>query len=50
MRTRVARLRGAQQVTGIGLVPERLDRAWRNGVTALDLRENSNDLPRSHGI
>jgi threonine dehydrogenase-like Zn-dependent dehydrogenase len=39
MSTRVARQRGAGQVFGVDLVPERLDRARRNGVEVLDLRE-----------
>ncbi len=39
MSTRIALHQGAGQVFGIDLVPERLERARRNGVTAFDLRE-----------
>jgi threonine dehydrogenase-like Zn-dependent dehydrogenase len=39
MATRVAMYRGAGQVIGVDLVPERLERARGNGVTALDLTE-----------
>src|SRR5690606_5955989 len=38
MCTRVARHRGAGQVIGVDLVPERLEMARRHGVTTLDLR------------
>jgi threonine dehydrogenase-like Zn-dependent dehydrogenase len=37
MATRIARQRGAGQVFGIDLVPERLERARANGVTTIDL-------------
>ena len=37
---RLARERGAGRVIGVDLVPERLERARRNGVEALDLREH----------
>jgi threonine dehydrogenase-like Zn-dependent dehydrogenase len=40
MSTRVARQRGAGQVIGVDLVPERLERARGNGVDALDLLEH----------
>jgi threonine dehydrogenase-like Zn-dependent dehydrogenase len=40
MSTRVAMYRGAGQVIGVDLVPERLDRARANGVTALDLTQH----------
>jgi threonine dehydrogenase-like Zn-dependent dehydrogenase len=40
MCTRVARLRGAELVIGVDLVPERLERARRNDVEALDLTEH----------
>ena len=40
MSARVARQRGAEQVIGVDLVPERLERARRQGVDALDLREH----------
>ena len=36
MSARVARYRGAEVVIGVDLVPERLERARRRGVTALD--------------
>src|SRR3989440_8530281 len=39
MCTRVARYRGIEQVIGVDLVPERLERARRNGVTALDVTQ-----------
>ena len=41
---RIARHRGAEQVIGIDLVPERLAMAERHGITTLDLR-GSDDLP-----
>ncbi|WP_372348408.1 zinc-dependent alcohol dehydrogenase [Streptomyces sp. KL116D] len=44
MATRVARLRGAEQVIGVDLVDARLARARQRGVTALDLREHDKDL------
>jgi threonine dehydrogenase-like Zn-dependent dehydrogenase len=44
MCTRVAQQRGAGQVIGIDLVPERLERAAAHGVTALNL-EQHDDLP-----
>src|SRR5690606_6346434 len=37
--TRIARYRGAGEVIGIDLVPERLAMAQRHGITTLDLRE-----------
>ncbi len=44
MSARIARHRGAQQVIGVDLVPERLARARLHGVDALDLRDHQNDL------
>jgi threonine dehydrogenase-like Zn-dependent dehydrogenase len=44
MCTRIALHRGARQVIGVDLVDERLDRARRNGVHALDLRSHQKDL------
>jgi threonine dehydrogenase-like Zn-dependent dehydrogenase len=40
MSARVARQRGVEQVIGVDLVPERLERARDRGVDALDLREH----------
>src|SRR6476661_8019115 len=42
MACRIAQHRGASQVLGIDLVPERLERARRNGVTVFDLQEVDN--------
>ncbi|MGW4275924.1 zinc-dependent alcohol dehydrogenase [Streptomyces seoulensis] len=39
MACRIARLRGAEQVFGVDLVPERLERARRRGVKTYDLRD-----------
>jgi threonine dehydrogenase-like Zn-dependent dehydrogenase len=44
MASRVALHRGAGRVIGVDLVPERLERASRNGVETLDLREHEEDL------
>ncbi|MFH8611509.1 alcohol dehydrogenase catalytic domain-containing protein [Streptomyces sp. NPDC018029] len=44
MATRIARLRGAELVIGVDLVDTRLERARRNGVTVLDLRQHEKDL------
>ncbi len=44
MATRVARHQGAEQVIGVDLVPERLERARANGVDVVDLREHGDDL------
>ena len=44
MATRIAMHQGVQTVIGIDLVPERLERARANGVTALDLKEHGDDL------
>jgi threonine dehydrogenase-like Zn-dependent dehydrogenase len=44
MSTRVAMHRGAGRVIGVDLVPERLERARRNGVETIDLREHDDDL------
>jgi threonine dehydrogenase-like Zn-dependent dehydrogenase len=38
MSCRIARLRGAEKVIGVDLVPERLERARMNGVEVIDLR------------
>ncbi|GAA2828476.1 alcohol dehydrogenase catalytic domain-containing protein [Crossiella cryophila] len=38
MATRIARHLGAARVLGLDLVPERLDRARRNGIEAIDVR------------
>jgi len=40
MATRIALLRGAGRVIGVDIVPERLERARRNGVEVLDLDEH----------
>jgi threonine dehydrogenase-like Zn-dependent dehydrogenase len=40
MCTRVARVRGAEVVIGVDIVPERLEMARRHDVTALDSREH----------
>jgi threonine dehydrogenase-like Zn-dependent dehydrogenase len=45
MATRVAQHRGAGQVIGVDLVPERLERARSHGVEALDLSRYNGDLP-----
>ncbi|MBI9113495.1 zinc-dependent alcohol dehydrogenase [Sanguibacter suaedae] len=39
MSARIARHRGAEQVIGIDLVPERLEMARRHGIDTIDLRE-----------
>ncbi len=44
MATRVAQHRGAGQVIGVDLVPERLERARLHGVETLDIEEHD-DLP-----
>jgi threonine dehydrogenase-like Zn-dependent dehydrogenase len=44
MSVRIARHRGAGQVIGVDLVPERLARARLHGAETLDLREHPNDL------
>jgi len=44
MCARIALHRGIEPVIGIDLVPERLERARRNGVRVLDLREHGDDL------
>ncbi|MCO1579848.1 glutathione-dependent formaldehyde dehydrogenase [Crossiella sp. SN42] len=38
MATRIAKHRGAEKVFGLDLVPERLERASRNGIEAIDVR------------
>jgi len=45
MSTRIAQHRGAGKVIGVDLVPERLERARRHGVEALDLEAYNGDLP-----
>ena len=45
MSTRIAQHRGAGQVIGVDLVPERLERARSHGVEALDLSSYNGDLP-----
>jgi threonine dehydrogenase-like Zn-dependent dehydrogenase len=44
MSTRIAMHRGAGQVIGVDLVPERLERAARNGVTTIDWSQHRGDL------
>lgn len=44
MATRIARHRGVDKVIGIDLVPDRLERARRNGVQTIDLRAHGRDL------
>jgi threonine dehydrogenase-like Zn-dependent dehydrogenase len=44
MAARIARHRGAGNVIGVDLVPERLERARSRGVDAVDLREHGSDL------
>jgi threonine dehydrogenase-like Zn-dependent dehydrogenase len=44
MATRIARHHGAEQVIGIDLVPERIERARKDGVEVIDLREHKKDL------
>jgi threonine dehydrogenase-like Zn-dependent dehydrogenase len=44
MSCRVALHRGAGQVIGVDLVPERLERARARGVDVLDLREEADDI------
>ncbi|MEU2660368.1 zinc-dependent alcohol dehydrogenase [Streptomyces sp. NPDC007325] len=44
MTCRIAAHRGADTVIGVDLVPERLDRARRRGVHALDLRQGGDEL------
>ena len=45
MSTRIARHRGAGQVIGVDLVPERLARSHLHGIETLDLREHQDVLP-----
>ncbi|WP_219413387.1 zinc-dependent alcohol dehydrogenase [Pseudonocardia nigra] len=44
MSTRIARHRGVETVIGVDLVPERLERARKNGVEVLDLRGHGQHL------
>jgi threonine dehydrogenase-like Zn-dependent dehydrogenase len=50
MSTRIALHQGAGQVIGVDLVPERLDRARKNGVEALDLREHDDIAETIRGL
>ena len=42
---RIAQHRGASQVIGIDLVPERLERAQSHGVMTIDLEEDADGIP-----
>jgi threonine dehydrogenase-like Zn-dependent dehydrogenase len=44
MCTRIAQQSGVETVIGVDLVPVRLDRARKHGVTAIDLNEHGSDL------
>ncbi|WP_156756986.1 zinc-dependent alcohol dehydrogenase [Actinokineospora pegani] len=44
MATRIARLRGVEDVIGVDLVPERLARAAAHGVRTVDLREHGSKV------
>ncbi|QJY48829.1 zinc-dependent alcohol dehydrogenase [Pseudonocardia broussonetiae] len=44
MATRIARHRGVENVIGIDLVPERLERARARGTTTVDLRAHGHEL------
>ncbi len=44
MATRIAQHLGVQQVIGVDLVPDRLERSRRRGVTVLDLQEHPVEL------
>ena len=44
MSCRIAREQGVENVIGIDLVPERLERARARGITTIDLREHGRDL------
>ena len=44
MATRIAKYRGAGTVIAVDLVPERLERARKNGVDVIDLKEHEKDL------
>jgi threonine dehydrogenase-like Zn-dependent dehydrogenase len=50
MATRIALHQGAGQVIGVDLVPERLERARKNGVEALDLREHDDIADTIRGL
>jgi threonine dehydrogenase-like Zn-dependent dehydrogenase len=50
MATRIAMHRGAGQVIAVDLVPERLERARRNGVEVLDLREHDDIADTIRGL
>lgn len=44
MAARIAKYRGAAKVIAVDMVPERLDRARRYGIEAIDLRKHEDDL------
>jgi threonine dehydrogenase-like Zn-dependent dehydrogenase len=44
MAARIARHRGVEDVIGVDLVPERLERARQDGIEVVDLRHHSKDL------
>jgi threonine dehydrogenase-like Zn-dependent dehydrogenase len=44
MATRIAKYRGAGKVIAVDLVPERLERARKNGIEVIDLSEHEKDL------
>jgi threonine dehydrogenase-like Zn-dependent dehydrogenase len=50
MATRIALHQGAGKVIGVDLVPERLERARKNGVEALDLREHDDIADTIRGL
>jgi threonine dehydrogenase-like Zn-dependent dehydrogenase len=50
MSCRIARHRGAEQVIGVDLVPERLERARRHDVQVLDLREHDDIAETIRGL
>ncbi|MEV5169724.1 zinc-dependent alcohol dehydrogenase [Streptomyces flaveolus] len=50
MACRIAKVRGAERVFGVDLVPERLARAQRRGVETYDLRAFDNEKSLVHAI
>ena len=44
MAARIAKYRGAKTVIGVDVVPERLERAKRRGITTIDLTQHEDDL------
>jgi threonine dehydrogenase-like Zn-dependent dehydrogenase len=44
MAARIAQHRGVDKVIGVDVVPERIERARKHGVTVLDLQEHGKDL------